>query len=621
MKKIICTMCAVAIIMSFNIQAVFASNPAAEIPAPGPEDESIEAYFERNKDTISGAAVIRIENGELTGEYYYGLIDIENDISVDKDTVFEWASITKLLTWTSVMQLVERGEIELDRDIRDYLPDGFLSRLSSDEPITMLNLMHHNAGWAEVDRNKDVGVFSPSEIMELDAALKKFEPRQIFVPGTVVAYSNYGVALAGYIVERVSGKPYWQYVNENIFEPLGMENTAVHPAQRDNPGVGAARDKEKGYDQERKFIAFHRGYDNLYPAGAAIGTIRDMAKFVLALMPPEEKSSPLFQKRETLDLMLTPSLFFPDGSPENAHGFWTEWRSDKDFYGHGGNYFGFSSNLLFAPETGEAVFVMTNTAGEWVLGIGLMDKLLGPSGLPYETDANAVGAGTAKEVTGTYMFARTDIDNFHEVDFRIFDPIIVKAIDDVTIELPRIGEFKQVAPYVFINEEGHILRAANKNGKVDKISDMSVDLIKRPTLHIVLDYSLFGLVILAGGFCLVTLCGSGLRQIIRKPKPEKSRLKTGRNIACAFYLAVVVNWVLFKQTATDFTDTTLFLAINILTLPAFAVYMWFFIKTAKTAFVKTDNVDYSKTDIRLGLIAGICLMIELLAVISFNLWR
>ena len=644
MQKIICAACAIAIAVSFNVQTVLAPEPAMEMPAsepsmelqapnpmmgmlapgpametsaPEPAEGSVEAYFEENRDTISGAAVIQIENGGITVEYCYGLIDIENNIAVDESTVFEWASITKLLTWTSVIQLVERGEIELDRDIRDYLPAGFLSRLSTDEPITMLNLMHHNAGWAEVDRNKDVNAFSPSEIIDLGAALKKFEPRQIFKPGTVVAYSNYGVALAGYIVERASGRPFWQYVNENIIDPLGMENTAVHPAQLDNPGVGEARDKEKGYDQERNFIAYHRGYDNLYPAGAAIGTIGDMAKFVIALMPPGEKGSPLFQKRETLELMLTPSLFFPDGSPENAHGFWIEWRGDKVFYGHGGNYIGFSCNLLFAPGTGEAVLVMTNTAGERVLGFGLMDKLLGPPGLPYETGGNA-GKGTAKEVTGVYMLARTDVDNFHEVDFRIFDPVIVKARDNVTIELPHSGEYKQAAPYVFINEEGDILRAACKNGRVDTISAMSVDFIKRPTLQLVLDYSLFGLVILAGSFCLITLCASGLRQIVKRPRPEKCRLRAGRNIACAFYLAVAANWILFKLTSTDFTDTVPFLVINALTLPAFAAYMWFFIKTV---FIKTNKTDYSKNDIRLGAITGLCLLIELIAVISFNLWR
>ena len=597
MKKIICTICAIVIVMTLSVPSVFAKESDRAL---------IEAQFEEYKDEISGAAIIQIEDGEISDEYYYGLIDIENNIAVDESTVFEWASITKLLTWTSVMQLVEQGKIELDRDIRDYLSEALLSKLSYDKPITMLNLMHHNAGWAEAEMDD---VFDPSEIIDLDAALKKFEPRQIYEPGTVVAYSNYGVALAGYVVECVSGKPCWQYINENIFAPLGMKNTAVHPTQRDNPGVGAARDKEKGYDYQRNYIAEHRGYGNLYPCGSAIGTIEDLAKFAMALMPPEGSDCTLFQKRETLEFMLTPSLFYPDGSPENAHGFWTEWRGGKEFYGHGGNYIAFSCNLLFAPETREALVVMTNTMGEYPLCHGLMDKIFGPEDLPY---GPKIGAGTAKEVTGIYVMARRQVDtSYHVVDYRLFEPITVTAKDDYTIEFFS-EEYKQVAPCVFKSERGNILRFASENGKVTKIAIETTDLIKRPTWQIVYDYSLFGLAVLSIIYCLVMLCASGLRKIIKKP--EKSRLRMIRNIACVFGLAVGMNWGLLKlMTDAGRIHEILFMVINALTLPVFAAYVWF--------FIKTDKKECFKADVRLGIVAGICLLTELTAVVSFNLWR
>jgi hypothetical protein len=467
--------------------------------------------------------------------------------------------------------------------------------------------MHHNAGWAEVDMNKGVDASSPSEVMDLGDALKKFEPRQIYEPGTVVAYSNYGATLAGYIVERVSGKPCWQYINENIFAPLGMENTAVHPTQSDNPGIAAARDKEKGYDHDRKYIAKHRMYDNLYPAGSAIGTIEDLAKFAMALMPPDGNDSPLFQKRETLELMLTPSLYYPDGSPEIAHGFLAEWRNGKQFYGHGGNYTGFSCNLLFEPETQAALIVMTNTAYEQVLCFALADKILGPTGLPYEAET---GAGTAKEVTGVYMFARRSVDNYHVVDYRLFAPIIVTAKDDTTIKVSIWGEYNQMAPYVFQNETGDILRFGYKNGKVN--TTQATDLIKRPTWQFVFDYSLSGLAVLSIIYCLVMLCTSGLRKIIKKP--EKSRLRVIRNIAGAFCLAVGMNWGLLKLiTNSSHIHEILFMAMNALTLPACAAYVW--------VFIKTDKKNYSKADVRLGIVTGICLLIELIAVVSFNLWR
>ena len=109
----------------------------------------------------------------------------------------------KLLVWVSVMQLYEQGKLELDRDISHYLPDGFLSNLSYDMPVTMLNLMNHNAGFQEV--YADVMVTDADYIVSLEEALRKHKPAQIYKPGTVTAYSNWGVALAGFIVEQVSG--------------------------------------------------------------------------------------------------------------------------------------------------------------------------------------------------------------------------------------------------------------------------------------------------------------------------------------------------------------------------------------------------------------------------------
>ena len=600
MKKIICIVCVIAIVISFCLQSVFASEVA---------NVSIEAYFEENKDTISGAAVIQIKNGGITGEYYYGLADIENNLAVDESTVFEWASITKLLTWTSVMQLVERGEIELDRDIREYLPEGFLTRLSYDKPITMLNLMHHNAGWADV-----MTFHYTPKAMDLGNALKKYEPRQLYEPGTVEAYSSYGTALAGYIVECVSGKQCWQYINENIFDLLDMENTTVHPTQSDRPDIATRRDKVKGYDESRKYISNHRVYDYLYPAGSAMGTMDDMAKFVMALMPPDGNDSPLFQKRETLELMLTPSLFFLENSPVIAHGFFIELRNGKYFYGHSGGAKGFTCNLLFAPDTHEALLVMTNTANEYVLCGGLAEKLLGILNLSstVETGESMAGEGTAKKVTGVYMSAVRYVDTFINLG-RFMSPIIVTAKDDTTIELFSI-EYKQTEPYVFVSDDGYAVQFISKAGKVDMLAWPGSTFIKEPSELLVFECSLLGLLMLAAVYCIVTLCASGLRKLISKP--VKSRLRVARNITCTFYLAIIANVFMCAQAAMsdpEYASLVSHFIVSALTLPAFVAYVWF--------FIKTDKKKYSKADVQLSVITGICFLIELISVVVFNLWR
>jgi CubicO group peptidase (beta-lactamase class C family) len=105
--------------------------------------------------------------------------------------------------------------------------------------------MNHNAGWGI--RTTDLIVLSPDNVIDLDEALRRFEPKQFFEPGTIVSYSNYGVAVAGYIIERITGQPFYEYVNKNIFIPLDMNYTTVHPYQADNQFVAERRDNIRGH--------------------------------------------------------------------------------------------------------------------------------------------------------------------------------------------------------------------------------------------------------------------------------------------------------------------------------------------------------------------------------------
>lgn len=140
--------------------------------------------------STAGANVLIMKNGEIFMSSSYGYANIGNQIKVTPDTVLEWGSVTKLLVWTSVMQLVEQGKLELNEDIRTYLPDGFLTKLQYNAPITMLNLMHHNAGWEE--KYIDLFYRSADEIKPLEEMLHITKPYQVHEPGSIVAYSNYG---------------------------------------------------------------------------------------------------------------------------------------------------------------------------------------------------------------------------------------------------------------------------------------------------------------------------------------------------------------------------------------------------------------------------------------------
>ena len=406
----------------------------------------------------AGAAVAVIKNGELIFNKTYGY-EVLDEKKALEDSVFEWGSATKLLVWTGVMQLAEQGKIDLNADIQNYLPPKFLRKLKYSTPVTMYNLMNHNAGWE--DRLIDLFYARPETVPSLREALLSWEPAQVFPPGTVVAYSNFGTALAGFIVELVSGKPFYEYVRENIFEPLGMRDTAIHPLLADNPSVAERRGQIKGHIQRGGKPAVSKNeriFIGLYPAGSVTGTARDAAKFLAALMPLNE--SVLFSDNKTLDEMLSVSLSFREGFPRFSHGF-MEYYSAVRALGHGGNTVAFSSLFTFAPEERFGLVVMANQAGELAMCYDLTRALFGGyvppeySGDLPEPAAEAISRGSppdAREFSGLFTMARRPKNGFTNLIMSLsFLPL--KPVDETTLDLAG-ARFIQVSPYVFKNTGG-----------------------------------------------------------------------------------------------------------------------------------------------------------------------
>ncbi len=199
--------------------------------AQGPTDPAeLEAFLddlfaqEMEAYHIAGAAISVVKDGKLFLAKGYGYADIEKGIPVDPEqTIFRIGSVGKTLTWTAVMQLVEQGKLNLDADVNTYLdfriPDTY------PQPITLKHLMTHTSGiedrWLE-SVVSDAGELVP----EREWLIANF-PGRVRPPGEAAGYSNYNAMLAGYIVARVSGEPYDQYIQEHIFDPLGMVHSTV----------------------------------------------------------------------------------------------------------------------------------------------------------------------------------------------------------------------------------------------------------------------------------------------------------------------------------------------------------------------------------------------------------
>ena len=424
--------------------------------------------------SAAGANVLIVKDGAIFMNTSYGFADVRNQIKVAPDTVFEWGSITKLLVWTSVMQLVEQGKLELTEDIRMYLPDGFLTKLQYDTPITMLNLMHHNAGWEE--KFTDLFYTSGNEIKPLEEMLHITEPYQVHEPGSVVSYSNFGVALAGFIVEQLVAQPFYEYVNEQIFSVLDMKDTTIHPTQEDKLNVARKRDAIFGYivgsDGEFSISKNERIFIGLYPAGSAIGTIEDAAKFMMALMPAAGENSPLFNNNHTLDEMLTTSDFYEDGLPRNAHGFW-EGLYTVEVFEHAGNTESFSSNFTFSKDENLGVIVMANQMAEAGLSYGLPTLLYGE----YSAADGNQAMPNAKELEGSYTMARLPYKGFTKL-YGALSIGNLKAAEANRFDAFGMS-FEQVAPYLYKSADDFdvYFHVTINGGEVEKISMPTSDIL------------------------------------------------------------------------------------------------------------------------------------------------
>src|ERR1044071_2106470 len=180
-------------------------------------------YALRTAD-IPGVVITVVKDGQLLTARGYGYADVEKKTPVDPDkTLFRPGSVSKLVTWTAAMQLVEQGKLDLDKDVNPYL--DFKIPEFDGKPITLRQLMTHTAGFEEAV--KDIIYSDPAHHKSLGEYLKRWTPTRVYEPGATPAYSNWGTALPADIVDRVSGEPFDDYADNPVFAPLGMTRSSM----------------------------------------------------------------------------------------------------------------------------------------------------------------------------------------------------------------------------------------------------------------------------------------------------------------------------------------------------------------------------------------------------------
>ncbi|HKV23932.1 MAG TPA: serine hydrolase domain-containing protein [Candidatus Acidoferrum sp.] len=332
-------------------------------PAAHPLDKAdLEAFFDgliplqMERSDIAGATVLVVKDGQELLKKGYGYSDLKKQSPVEPDTtMFRLASISKLFTWVSVMQLEEQGKLDIDADVNTYL--DFKIAPAFGKPVTLRNLMTHTGGFEEVLR--DIIYVEPHRPTTLREFLIANQPKRMYSPGEISAYSNYGVGLAGYVVQRVSREPFEQYVSEHIFQPLGMKRSSFNEPMTSE----LAPDVSDGYPQNTEKPAIGFEIFNPAPAGGISSAAGDMEKFGLALLNGGELGGQRILKTETRDLMWTPQFRASKDLPPLCMGFYQTWRNNLRFIGHDGDLIAFHSMFVMEPTQKLILFVSYNSAG------------------------------------------------------------------------------------------------------------------------------------------------------------------------------------------------------------------------------------------------------------------
>jgi CubicO group peptidase (beta-lactamase class C family) len=415
---------------------------------------------------IPAATIAVVKDGELFFAKGYGFADLEKKVPVNPDTtLFRPGSTSKLFTWTAVMQLVERGELDLDADINTYL-ETFQIPPTFSEPITMKHLLAHTPGFEDGALGYLI-VMDEGELVPLGESLAAHVPERVRPPGTWSAYSNFGTALAGLVVENVSGLPFAEYVESNIFAPLGMERSTFREPLPEHlaseMAVGYLRKNGRYEPKSFEFIS------NFGPAGALSSTATDMARFMIAHLQLGRLGDQRILEEATARRMQS-RLYAPDRRlPGMAHGFYESEVRGERVIGHGGDTLYFHSDLALLPERNVGLFVSYVAHGGEARG-ELLEAFVEryfPRDAQELPEPPADFAERGQRLAGQYRFTRhnwTDIDKIMALP----GVVSVAVTQENTLAVTGLGEeplyFLEVEPLFFRQVDGDLSLAFTEDG-------------------------------------------------------------------------------------------------------------------------------------------------------------
>ncbi|MEC1966532.1 beta-lactamase family protein [Bacillus cereus] len=411
------------------------------------------------KENAAGVALVVVKDNQILFQKGFGFSDKEKNTPIDpKKTVFRLASISKVFTASAVMQLVEQGKIDLNKDIVNYM-GGLKYQNNMGEPVTMEHLLTHTTGFDYVDPRPEDIHYQENDYTMLKDYVEDNMPTVVRKPGDTYTYDNFASMLQGYIVQNLTNTPFYKYMAKNIFYPLEMHNSSF---------VMTNFIKEKlatGYDAKGNAIPFYQTRPTDMPQGSMFSTGSDVANFMIAqLNDGKFKNNQILQKETVEDMQKTKFALHPK-YPNMTYGF--EFFSPQSHngqyvFGKGGNIPGFSSLMWLIPEHKIGVFVVTNKDSS-ALPVEVFDDFMNQY-FPDKTKPEYLNPNEEelKKFEGVYRDLRLknlmSHVNISEGKLYVSDKVYGKQ------------ELKQIDPLLFEDEKGNYMAfKLHKDGTVKEM--------------------------------------------------------------------------------------------------------------------------------------------------------
>ncbi len=505
------------------------------------------------RENIAGAVVLVMKDGKVVYQKGYGYADVSKKIPVTPDgTLFRPGSISKLFTWTAVMQQVQAGKIDLHADVNQYL--DFKIPAAYPQPITMWNLMTHTAGFEEAI--KDLISKGDRNPFSLHDYLVSHMPERVYPPGTIPAYSNYGATLAGYIVQRVSGMPFDDYVEKNIFTPLEMTHTTFRQPVSDalRPMNSAGYALGSGPAKPFEIVAAE-------PAGSATTSAADIAHFMLAQLQGGEYNGTSILSPSTTALMHSPQFAADPTLPHMCLGFYEETRNGHRIIGHAGDTQYFHSDLHLIQDQNLGFFVSYNSAGRGEISPrtelfhAFLDRYFPYTVPPVSAQANAMH--DAQLVAGEYIGSRRPVTSVLSFFGFLSNPVVVPGKDGILTvkgfkganQVPKT--YVEIGPLLYREQEGQDLIGFTRdyNNRLVLSVDFPFEVFTKASLADSKGWNFF-LLGLVAVVCITTLVWALLSLWVRRHYHQPLELsrrdrqsRTAIRIVLAVDLAFLLSWV------------------------------------------------------------------------------